>query len=112
MRLLPWMCAKTRRDKIRNDNIRDRVGVEPIVEKMVEMETRLSWFGHIERKPVDFVVRRVDQMEDGQITTDIGRPRKTIRETIKKDPEINELDQNMIYDRTLLRNLIHVAEPT
>jgi len=38
-----------------------RVGVAPIVEKMVE--TRLRWFGHVERRLVDFVVRRVDQME-------------------------------------------------
>jgi len=31
--------------------------------------------------------------------------------TIKKDLEINELDRNMVYDRTLRRNLIHVADP-
>jgi len=36
-------------------------GVATIVEKMVE--TRLMWFGHIERKIVDFVVRKVDQLE-------------------------------------------------
>jgi len=27
------------------------------------VETRLRWFGHVERRLVDFVVRRVDQME-------------------------------------------------
>jgi len=31
--------------------------------------------------------------------------------TIKKDLEINELDRNIFYDRTLWRNLIHVADP-
>jgi len=41
---------------------RERVGVAPIVEKMVE--NRLRWFGHIERIPIDVVVRRVDQMEE------------------------------------------------
>jgi len=84
----------------------------PIVEKMVE--NRLRWFGHVERKPIDSVVRRPDQMEDNHITRGRGRPRKTIRETIRKDLEINELDQNMVYeyDRTLWRNLIHVADPT
>jgi len=30
-----------------------------------------------------------------------GRPRKTIRETIRKDLEVNELDPNLVYDRTL-----------
>jgi len=36
----------------------EKVGVAPIVEKMVE--TRLRWFGHVERRSVDAVVRRVD----------------------------------------------------
>ena len=40
MRMLRWMCGKTRQDKIRNGAIRERVGVAPIVEKMVE--NRLS----------------------------------------------------------------------
>ncbi|KAL5142110.1 hypothetical protein HKD37_09G025345 [Glycine soja] len=52
------MLRKTRQDKIRNEAIRERVGVAPIVEKMVE--NRLRWFGHVERRPVDSVVRRVD----------------------------------------------------
>jgi len=34
--------------------------------KMVEI--RLRWFGHVERRPMDFAVRRVDQMEGSQIT--------------------------------------------
>jgi len=34
---------------------------------------------------VDSVVRRVGQMEGSQITRGKGRPRKTRRETIKKD---------------------------
>jgi len=106
--MLPWMCGKTKRDRILNGNIRERVGVAPIVEKMVD--TRLRWIRHVERTPVDFVVRRVDQIEDSQITR--GRPRKTIRETIKKDLEINELDQNMVYDRTLWCNVIPLADPT
>ena len=40
--------------------------VAPIVEKIVE--TRLGWFGHVERKLLDYVVRRVDQMERIQVT--------------------------------------------
>jgi hypothetical protein len=58
----------------------DRVRVAPIEEKMVE--ARLRSFGHVERRPVDFIVRRVDQMEGSQITSGRGRPRKTMRATI------------------------------
>jgi hypothetical protein len=67
MRMLRWMSGKTRRDMIMNDTI----------EKMVE--NRLRWFGHIERRPVDVVVQRVDQMEESQIIRGRGRPRKTMR---------------------------------
>ncbi|KAH1225701.1 Craniofacial development protein 2 [Glycine max] len=110
MRMLRWMCGKTRQDKIRNGAIRKRVGVAPIVEKMVE--NRLRWFGHVERRPVDSVVRRVDQMERRQTIRGRGRPKKTIREVIKKDLELNDLDRSMVLDRTLWRKLIHVADST
>jgi hypothetical protein len=61
------MCGtKTRQDRIRNDNIRESIGVTPIVEKMVE--TRLKWFGHVEIRHMNSLVRRVNQMESSQIT--------------------------------------------
>ena len=41
-----------------------------------------------------------------------GIPKKTIREVIKKDLELNDLDRSMVLDRTLWRKLIHVADPT
>jgi len=77
----------------------ERVGVAPIVEKLVG--NRLRWFVHVERRPVDVVVRRVDQMEENYVKRGRGRLRKTIRETIRNDLEVNELDPNLIYDRTL-----------
>jgi hypothetical protein len=39
-------------------------------------------------------------MEECQIKSDKRRPKKAIKETIKKDVAINELDLNMIYNRT------------
>jgi hypothetical protein len=53
------------------------------------VETRLRWFRNVEKIPVDFVVRKVNQIEGSQTTRGKGRPMKTIRETIKKDLEIN-----------------------
>jgi len=88
----------------------ERVGVAPIVEKLVE--NRLRWFKHVERRPVDAVVRRVDQIEKSHVKRGRGRPKKTIRETNRKDLEVNKLDSNLVYDRTLWRNLIHVTDPT
>jgi len=51
-------------------------------------------------------------MKESLVKRDRERPKKTIRETIRKDLEVNELDSNLVYDRTLWRNLIHVADPT
>jgi hypothetical protein len=99
MNMLRWMCRKTVDDMIRKENIRVRVGVSPIVKKMVK--TRLRWFDHLERRLVHYVVRRLDKMKFSQITRGRGRRRKPIREPIKKVLEKNEFHRNMVYDRTL-----------
>jgi hypothetical protein len=36
MRLLRWICGHTRKDRIRNDDIRDKLGAAPIQEKLVQ----------------------------------------------------------------------------
>ena len=43
----PVDVCYTRQDRIRNIVIRERVGVAPLEEKL--RETRLIWFGHINR---------------------------------------------------------------
>ena len=49
------------------------------------MENRFKWFEHVEWKPIDSVVRRVNQIENSHITRGIRRTGRTIRETIRKD---------------------------
>jgi hypothetical protein len=34
IQMLRWICDHTRRDRIKNDDIRDELGVEPIQEKL------------------------------------------------------------------------------
>ena len=41
MSMLRWLCGHTRRDRVRNEDIRDRVGVAPIEEKLTQH--RLRW---------------------------------------------------------------------
>jgi len=52
MGILCWMRDKTGRDMIRNDNIRERVGVVPMVE----------------RNYVVSLLKRMDKMDDSQVT--------------------------------------------
>ncbi|KAL6588252.1 hypothetical protein OROMI_001230 [Orobanche minor] len=46
----------TKKDRLRNEVIREKVRVASIEDKM--MENRLRWFGHVRRRPVDAPVRR------------------------------------------------------
>jgi hypothetical protein len=55
MHMLRWICDNTGRDRVRNDDIRERLGVAPVEEKLVQH--RLRWFGHIQRRPAVAPVR-------------------------------------------------------
>ncbi|XP_019262842.1 PREDICTED: uncharacterized protein LOC109240629 [Nicotiana attenuata] len=43
MRMLKWICVHTRKDKIRNEVIRDKVGVAFVEDEL--KKSRLRWFG-------------------------------------------------------------------
>jgi len=58
MTMIRWMYGYTRMDRIRNEVIRDLVKMAPIEDKM--RETRLRWFGYVERRSVDGPVRRCE----------------------------------------------------
>ena len=53
-----------------------------IVEKMVESYFR--WFVHVWKRPVQVLVRRVDQIESSPTPRGRGRHRKTIDEILKE----------------------------
>jgi hypothetical protein len=83
MRMLRWMCGHTRKYQIRNEVIRERVGVAPIEEKLVQL--KLSWFGHVQRRPPEALVNRgiprgLDNAKRGR-----GRPKLTWKEAVKRD---------------------------
>nr|XP_009795963.1 PREDICTED: uncharacterized protein LOC104242585 [Nicotiana sylvestris]XP_016467879.1 PREDICTED: uncharacterized protein LOC107790467 [Nicotiana tabacum] len=48
MRMLRWMCGHTRKDRIRNEVIRNKVGVASVEDKL--WESRLRWLGHVKRR--------------------------------------------------------------
>jgi len=63
--MLRWMCGNTRRDKVRNEDIRIKIGVTSIEEKM--RENHLQWPGHVRRRPTDAPVRRVERIKLGRV---------------------------------------------
>jgi hypothetical protein len=75
MHILRWFCGHTRRDKVRNDDIRDRVGVAPIEEKLIQH--RLRWFGHVKRRPPEAPVRNGVLKRANNVKSGRGRPKLT-----------------------------------
>jgi hypothetical protein len=109
MRMLRWCCGHTRRDRVRNDDIRDRVGVAPIEEKLIQH--RLRWFGHVHRRPPEAPVRsgvlkRADNVKSGR-----GRPKLTWDESVKRDLKEWNISKDLAMDRSAWRLAINVPEP-
>ena len=109
MRMLRWSCGHTRRDRIRNEDIREKLGVAPIEEKLVQY--RLRWFGHIQRRPYDAPVRVgilgcAEGPKRGR-----GRPKMTWEEIIKRDLSNWSLSEELVVDRSAWKLAIHVPEP-
>ena len=82
MCMLRWICGHTRSDRVRNDDIRDRLGVAPIEEKLIQH--RLRWFGHVQRRPLEAPVRSGILSQDSNVKRGRGRPKLTWVETIKR----------------------------
>ncbi|KAI8572176.1 hypothetical protein RHMOL_Rhmol01G0177900 [Rhododendron molle] len=109
MRMLRWMCGKTRRDRIRNEIVREMVGVAPIEEKL--SENRLRWFGHVYHRPEDAAVKRADRIVLDSNATGRGRLKLTLDAVVRKDMSVLGLCERVAIDRAQWRKMIHVADP-
>ncbi|VFQ93818.1 unnamed protein product [Cuscuta campestris] len=78
MRMLRWMCGKTRLDMISNEVIRRQVGMAPVEDKL--WEARLRWFGHVRRRDADAPVWRCERITVIGGSRGRGRPRKNWKE--------------------------------
>ena len=79
--MLRWICGHTRNDRVRNDDIRDRLGVAPIEEKLVQH--RLRWFEHIQRRPPEVPMRSGILSQGSNVKRGRGRSKLTWVEAIK-----------------------------
>ncbi|XP_070012486.1 uncharacterized protein LOC142162397 [Nicotiana tabacum] len=107
MRVLRWMCGHTRKDKIRNETIKDNVGVASVEDKL--RESNLRWFGHVRRRDIDALVRRCERLTMAGLRKDMGRPEKYWEEVIRQDMSVLHLIEDMTTDRKVWRSRIKVV---
>ncbi|WMV55704.1 hypothetical protein MTR67_049089 [Solanum verrucosum] len=106
MRMLRWMCGHTRSAKIRNEVIREKVGVASVVDKL--REARLRWFGHVKRRCADAPVRRCEGLVVEGTRRGRGRPKKYWGEVIRQDLAQLRITEDMTLDRNEWRSSIKV----
>ena len=104
MRMLRWMCGLTRGDRVRNETIREKVGVTSVECKM--REARLRWFGHVKRRGMDAPVRRCERLALDGFRRGRGRPKKYWGEVIRRDMEQLQLTEDMTLDRKVWKTRI------
>jgi hypothetical protein len=81
--MLRWICGSTRRDRIQNDDIRERLGVAPVEEKLVQHHLR--WFRHIQRRSAEAPVRSGVIRRSGNEKRGRGQPNLTWEKFVKRD---------------------------
>jgi hypothetical protein len=109
MRILRWICGHTRRDQVRNDDIRESLGVTPVEEKLVQH--RLRWFEYMQRRPAEAPIRNGVIRQTDNKKRDRGRPNLTWKESVKRDLKNWCITKELALDRREWKLAIHVLEP-
>jgi hypothetical protein len=109
MRMLRWICGHTRRDRVRNDDIRERLGVTPVEEKLVQH--RLRWFGHMQRRSAEAPIRNGVIRWTCNNKRARGRSNLIWEKSVKRDLKDWCITKELALDRIEWKLAIHVSEP-
>ena len=108
MKMLRFAMGVTRKDKIRNENIRSTVKVEQLGMKM--REGRLRWYGHVMRRDQEYVGRKMMEMElPGKRRR--GRPKRRFLDAVKEDMQEVGVKETDVEDRKMWRMMICCGHP-
>jgi len=93
------MCGFTRTNRIRNEVIREKVGVASIKEKL--RETRLRWFGHVKKRGVNKPLRTCEVINLIYCRRGQGQLKMNWNKVIRGDLKCMGLTEDMAQDRKL-----------
>jgi hypothetical protein len=97
-----WKCVccvdHTRRNQVQNDDIRDRLGVTPIEEKLVQYQLR--WFEHVQRRPPGAIVLSGILMHESNRKRDKERLKLAWEESVKGDLKGRNIPKDLALNRS------------
>lgn len=112
MRILRLIRGVTKRDRLRNDDIRREFGITSVLE-LIE-RNKLRWYGHIQRMDEEKYPKRIlNHIPEG--TRPVGRPRRRWIEGVdealnRRGTNLDEVSRNQIFmDRTEWRRIVNEA---
>ena len=106
MKMCRWTCGHTRKDHVRNDDIRKRLEVENI--SVLCKKSRLRWFGHVKRKDSNYVGRYTLEMEPpGKRRR--GRPKLRWLDCITSDMKDMGATEEDAKDRLRWKTIVSAA---
>jgi hypothetical protein len=91
---------------VQNDDIRERLGVAPVEEKVIQH--RLRWFGHMQWRPAEAPIRNGVTVNKKRGR---GRPNLIWEESMKRDLKDWRITNELALDRREWKLAIHVPEP-
>lgn len=100
------MFGHMRQNRIRNEGIREKVGVTSITEKT--RKATLRWFGHIRRTYTYTLVKRSERINLPECQKGQGRPKNDRSEAIRHNLNYLGVMKDMTQDKNLWRSRIEV----
>ena len=104
--MLRWICGHTRKDRVKNEVIREKVRVASVEDKMREVS--LHWFGHVMRRGSDALMQRCETLAMDDFRQGRDRPKKYWREMIRHDMKKLQLTDYITLDKKVCRIQIRI----
>ncbi|VDP22515.1 unnamed protein product [Heligmosomoides polygyrus] len=106
-KMLRWTAGVTRMDRIRNDAIRQKIGVAPIADKM--LDARLRWYAHVLRGKEDSV-RKIGLNFEVIGKQPRGRPKQRWSKKLHMDLKVAGIHPDLALDRERWRHDTRIAD--
>ncbi|KAI5109063.1 hypothetical protein C0J45_0460, partial [Silurus meridionalis] len=108
LKMLRFSLGVTKMDKIRNEFIRGTAHVGGFGDKV--REARLRWFGHVQRRDMNYIGRRMLRMEPpGRRRRE--RPRRRFMDVVREDMQVVGVKEADVEERVVCRRMIRCGDP-